>query len=41
VVALDEPYKGAIGEFIREDDGQISWFRFGGRIARAQKSSAV
>jgi CubicO group peptidase (beta-lactamase class C family) len=34
VVGLDEPYKGAIGEFLRDDEGQISWFRFGGRIAR-------
>lgn len=34
VVGLDEPYKGAIGEFLRDEDGKLSWFRFGGRIAR-------
>jgi CubicO group peptidase (beta-lactamase class C family) len=34
VMGLDEPYKGAVGEFLRDEDGQLAWFRFGGRIAR-------
>jgi CubicO group peptidase (beta-lactamase class C family) len=40
VVALDEPFKGAIGEFLREEDGQLSWLRFGGRIARYQQPAS-
>ncbi|HEX5506362.1 MAG TPA: serine hydrolase domain-containing protein [Thermomicrobiales bacterium] len=36
VVALDPPYKGARGEFLRDDAGAITWLRFGGRIARRQ-----
>jgi hypothetical protein len=34
VVALDPPYKGARGEFLRDGAGAITWLRFGGRIAR-------
>jgi hypothetical protein len=36
VVALDPPLKGAHGEFLRNPDGSIAWFRWGGRIARRQ-----
>lgn len=36
VVALDPPYKGARGEFLRDAEGNITWLRFGGRIARRQ-----
>jgi CubicO group peptidase (beta-lactamase class C family) len=32
VLALDEPFKDTQGEFLRNDDGKIAWFRFGGRI---------
>jgi CubicO group peptidase (beta-lactamase class C family) len=41
VVALDEPFKGLIAEFLRDEDGQLSWFRFGGRIARYQKPAGA
>lgn len=36
VVALDGPQKGAKGEFLRNPDGAIAWFRWGGRIGRRQ-----
>ncbi|MGN6361618.1 MAG: serine hydrolase domain-containing protein [Thermomicrobiales bacterium] len=36
-IALDEPLKGARGEFLRGSDGAIAWLRFGGRIARRQE----
>ncbi|MCL4232066.1 MAG: beta-lactamase family protein [Dehalococcoidia bacterium] len=36
VVALDFPYEGDRGEFIRGPGGDIEWFRWGGRIARRQ-----
>jgi CubicO group peptidase (beta-lactamase class C family) len=36
VVGLDPPYTGARGEFLRAPDGQIVWFRWGGRIHRRQ-----
>lgn len=32
IIALDEPFKGARGEFLRGAGGAISWFRFGGRV---------
>ncbi len=32
VVALDEPMKDDLGEFVRDATGRIVWFRFGGRI---------
>lgn len=32
VVSLDFPSKGAAGEFLRDENGAITWFRFGGRI---------
>jgi CubicO group peptidase (beta-lactamase class C family) len=34
VVALDPPSRGARGDFIRSGDGEIAWFRFGGRLHR-------
>jgi CubicO group peptidase (beta-lactamase class C family) len=34
VVGLDPPSEGARGEFLRGADGQIEWFRWGGRIHR-------
>jgi CubicO group peptidase (beta-lactamase class C family) len=34
VIALDDPFKGSRGEFLRKADGSIAWFRFGSRIHR-------
>jgi CubicO group peptidase (beta-lactamase class C family) len=34
VIALDEPFKGARGEFLRNTDGTIAWFRFASRVHR-------
>jgi hypothetical protein len=34
VVGLNPPSAGARGEFLREPDGRIAWFRWGGRIHR-------
>ena len=34
VVALDPPLASLRGEFLRDPDGTVEWFRFGGRIAR-------
>ena len=34
IVALDPPFKGGRGEFLRGDDGAITWMRFGGRISK-------
>lgn len=36
VVALDPPAKGNRGEFLRDADGRIAWFRWGGRIHARQ-----
>jgi CubicO group peptidase (beta-lactamase class C family) len=33
-VCVDMPYTGHRGEFVRGDDGQITWLRWDGRIAR-------
>jgi CubicO group peptidase (beta-lactamase class C family) len=33
VVAIDKPLAGRRGEFIRDDDGNVAWFRWGGRTA--------
>ena len=33
IVALDQPFKHARGEFVRNTNGVIGWLRFGGRIA--------
>ncbi len=32
IIALDDPFKGSRGEFLRNPDGSIAWFRFDGRI---------
>jgi hypothetical protein len=32
IVALDEPMKDDLGEFLRDATGRIVWLRFGGRI---------
>jgi CubicO group peptidase (beta-lactamase class C family) len=34
IIALDDPFKGARGEFLRNADGSIAWFRFGSRVHR-------
>jgi CubicO group peptidase (beta-lactamase class C family) len=34
VIGLDEPYKDALGEFFRDDKGQLQFFRIGGRAHR-------
>jgi len=33
VVALDMPYTGHRGEFVRDEEGRVAWFRWDGRIA--------
>ncbi len=37
-ISLDEPMKDDRGEFIRSQDGGITWLRFGGRIHRRLKA---
>lgn len=32
VIALDNPMKDSLGEFLRDATGQIAWFRIGGRV---------
>jgi CubicO group peptidase (beta-lactamase class C family) len=32
IIGLDEPFKGARGEFLRNSDGSIAWFRFSSRV---------
>jgi len=34
IIGLDDPFKGARGEFLRNADGSIAWFRFGSRVHR-------
>lgn len=34
IIALDDPFKGSRGEFLRNTNGAIAWFRFGGRVHR-------
>jgi len=34
VIGLDMPFTGHRGEFLRDPDGHIAWFRWDGRIAR-------
>jgi hypothetical protein len=34
VLALNAPFEGNKGEFLRDREGNIEWFRWGGRIAR-------
>ena len=31
VIGLDEPYKNALGEFFRDANGRLQFFRIGGR----------
>ena len=31
VIGLDEPYKDALGDFIRDEKGELQFFRIGGR----------
>jgi hypothetical protein len=31
MIGLDEPYKGSLGDFIRNDKGLVEYFRIGGR----------
>ncbi|MBI5351986.1 MAG: beta-lactamase family protein [Chloroflexi bacterium] len=31
MIGLDEPYKGALGDFIRDEKGHVEYFRIGGR----------
>lgn len=31
-LVLDDPKKGAVGEFMRDDSGKVAWCRFGGRV---------
>lgn len=31
MIGLDEPYKGALGDFIRDGKGEVEYFRVGGR----------
>jgi CubicO group peptidase (beta-lactamase class C family) len=35
LLALDEPYKGSLGDAIRREDGSIGWLRFGGRLHKS------
>ena len=37
VIGLDEPYKDALGDFIRNEDGQLQFFRIGGRAHKKIK----
>lgn len=34
IIGLDDPFKGARGEFLRNANGSIAWFRFGSRVHR-------
>ncbi len=36
IIALDNPFKGSRGEFLRSADGTVAWFRFGSRVHRPQ-----
>jgi hypothetical protein len=31
MIGLDEPYKDALGDFIRDEKGYVEYFRIGGR----------
>jgi hypothetical protein len=31
MIGLDEPYKGSLGDFIRDEKGRVEYFRIGGR----------
>jgi len=34
IVGLEEPFKGALGQFLRNPDGSIAWLRIGMRVHR-------
>jgi hypothetical protein len=34
IIALDDPFKGSRGEFLRNTNGSIAWLRFGSRVHR-------
>ncbi|HSD83285.1 MAG TPA: serine hydrolase domain-containing protein [Anaerolineae bacterium] len=34
IIALDDPFRGSRGEFLRNAAGSITWFRFGSRVHR-------
>ncbi len=38
-IALDPPFKDAKAEFVRDPDGSIGWFHFGGRIRQRRASN--
>ena len=40
VVALDTPLEGTRAEFLRDTDGDIAWFRYGGRLHRPLGAAA-
>lgn len=37
VIGLDEPYKDALGEFLRDEEGKLRFFRIGGRAHKKIK----
>src|SRR5215207_57259 len=37
VIGLDEPYKDALGEFFRDEKGELQFFRIGGRAHQKSK----
>jgi len=37
VIGLDEPYKDALGDFIRDEKGKLQFFRIGGRAHKKTK----
>jgi hypothetical protein len=37
VIGLDEPYKDALGDFIRDEQGKLRYFRIGGRAHKKIK----
>jgi CubicO group peptidase (beta-lactamase class C family) len=37
VIGLDEPYKDALGDFLRDENGNLQFFRIGGRAHRKIK----
>jgi CubicO group peptidase (beta-lactamase class C family) len=41
ILALDEPFRGARGEFLRDAAGAIAWLRFGGRVQRREADDAA
>ena len=41
VIGLDEPYKNALGDFIRDEKGKLQFFRIGGRAHKKSNGSRV